>query len=192
MKTHMLTLGRLMLPGAALAGLLLLLGCDDGPPADKAEAKAEEKKAEAPTKTAPVAGGPKKPIKLAKAEMDLKENDFIESHNNRDPFHSFILRVSSGSRRGSRQRKVVLKRYALDELKLIAVVTGQARPRAMFRDPKGLGVTVKRGDYISKSEGKVKQILSDKVIVEIEASAENRRSRSDTVIPLHTKGASSL
>ena len=180
-----------MLPGAALVGLLLL-GCDDGPPAKKEEPKA---KAEIPTKKAatPVAGAPKKLVKLAKVEIELTERDFMERIDNRDPFHSFILRVASGTRRADRrQRKVMLKRYALDELKLIAVVTGQTRPRAMFRDPKGLGVTVKRGDYISKSEGKVKQILSDKVIVEIEASAESRRSKSDKVIPLHTKGASPL
>lgn len=189
--SHLQALGRLMLPGAALLGLLLL-GCDDGPPPKKEEPKAEAK---VPTKKAagPLTGMPKKPVKLAKAELELTERDFLERHDNRDPFHSFILRVSSGNRRSDRrQRKVVLKRYALDELKLIAVITGQTRPRAMFRDPKGLGVTVKRGDYISKSEGKVKQILSDKVIVEIEASAESRRSRSDKVIPLHTKGASPL
>ena len=176
-----------MLPGVALVGLLLL-GCDDGPPPKK-----DEPKADAPAKKAAAVAGPVKKKKAEKPGIVLTERDFLERMDNRDPFHSFILRVASGSRRaGRRQRKVVLRRYALDELKLIAVITGQARPRAMFRDPKGLGVTVKRGDYISKSEGKVKQILSDKVIIEIEASAENRSSKSDKVIPLHTKGRSPL
>lgn len=175
------TLGRAALPGMALVGLLLL-GCDDGPPPPKEEEKKKE-----PVKKAPVAAPTKKPKAPVKAEMELTEIDFIERIDNRDPFHSFILKVAAGSRRSDRrQRKVVLKRYALDELKLIAVITGQTRPLAMFRDPKGLGVPVKRGDYISKSEGKVKQILADKVIVEIEASAESKRSKSDKVIPLHT------
>ena len=183
--SHLQYMGRLMLPGAALLVGLLLLGCDDGPPPKKDEATP---KAEAvPKMVAPVAG-PAKQEKVEKVEMVLTEKDFVERMDNRDPFHSFILRVGTNTRRADRrQRKVVLKRYALDELKLIAVVTGQTRPLAMFRDPKGLGVPVKRGDYISKSEGRVKQILSDKVIVEIEASAESKRSRSDTVIPLHTK-----
>ncbi len=174
------TLGRAALPGVALFGLLLL-GCDDGPPPKKEEEKKKE-----PAKKAPVAAPTKKAKKPVKAEMELTERDFLERIDNRDPFHSFILKVAAGNRRpGRRQRKVVLKRYALDELKLIAVVTGQTRPLAMFRDPKGLGVPVKRGDYISKSEGKVKQILPDKVVVEIEASSESRRSKSDKVIPLH-------
>jgi Tfp pilus assembly protein PilP len=57
----------------------------------------------------------------------------------------------------------------------------------MFRDPTGLGVTVKRGDFISKNAGKVKQILSDKVVVEIEEQSEDKSSLVDRVIDLHPK-----
>ncbi len=40
-------------------------------------------------------------------------------------------------------------------------------PRAMFRDPGGLGQSVKKGDYISKAGARVTKILSDRVIVEL-------------------------
>lgn len=171
-----------------MLAFLLVPGCDDGPPPNAEPKKAEAKKPVAAPKA------PTKKVAAAKAEEEgLTERDFMDREGNRDPFHSFVLKVAEGTRRpGRRQRKVMLKRYALDELKLIAVITGQARPRAMFRDPKGLGVLVKRGDYISKSEGRVKQILSDKVVVEIEQSAESKHSKSDRVIPLHLKGRQSL
>lgn len=37
----------------------------------------------------------------------------------------------------------------------------------MFRDPTGLGQTVKRGDYLSKSAARITKILSDRVILEL-------------------------
>ncbi len=58
-------------------------------------------------------------------------------------------------------------KYSLDELILIAVISGDANPRAMFRDPTGLGQTVKRGDYLSKSAARVTKILSDRVVLEM-------------------------
>jgi type IV pilus assembly protein PilP len=81
-----------------------------------------------------------------------------------------------------------LRRYGLDELTLIAVVTGRSvRPRAMFRDPNGLGVTVKRGQRVSKNAAKIKRILHNKVVVEIEEQSEDKTSRVDRIIELHPK-----
>lgn len=171
--------------------LALAVGCDDGPPPakDKDEAK-DEPKAKAAPPPGPAPRNPKLPAENTR--LVLSEKDFTERDDNRDPFRSFIQKFAAGPRRGDgRQRKVVMRRYALDEITLIAVVTGSIRPRAMFRDPKGLGITVKRGDYISKSEGRVKQILVDKVIVEIEEKAENTSRRSDRVILLRPRGEQS-
>ena len=50
---------------------------------------------------------------------------------------------------------------------LIAIVSGDPVPRAMFRDPGGLGQSVKKGDYISKAGARVTKILSDRVVVEL-------------------------
>jgi len=128
-----------------------------------------------------------KPAEAVKP-TELTEKDFAEGPGNRDPFRSFLGEFNRPSRRiAVRQRHVILPRYGLDELRLIAVVTGGTRPRAMFRDPTGLGVSVKRGDYISKNAGKIKRILTDKVVVEIEEQAEDKNSLVDRVIDLHPK-----
>ena len=167
-------------------GLIAAAACDDKRPAAKVEPKKE-----APPPVPPPPGPPPAPEAPTptKAALELSDKDFTEGSSNRDPFRSFLSAFAKPTRRlaAKQQRKVILPRYGLDELKLIAVVTGGIRPCAMFRDPTGLGVTVKRGDFISKNAGKVKQILSDKVVVEIEEQSEDKSSLVDRVIDLHPK-----
>ena len=97
----------------------------------------------------------------------LKDDDFVENDEvNRDPFHSYLrLFIDKGSVK-TRKVPAVFEKLELEELALIAIVTGDSAPRAMFRDPGGLGETVKKGDYISKSGARVTRILSDRVVVE--------------------------
>jgi Tfp pilus assembly protein PilP len=71
----------------------------------------------------------------------------------------------------------VFEKFALEELALIAIVSGDAQPRAMFRDPGGLGQTIKRGDYLSKAGARVTKILSDRVILEITEMTANGEPR---------------
>jgi len=98
----------------------------------------------------------------------LRDEDFIDSdESNRDPFKSFMsLFVDKGVPK-IRQVPAVFQKFALEELSLIAIVSGVPKPRAMFRDPGGFGRSVTRGDYISKSGARVAKILSDRVILEI-------------------------
>jgi type IV pilus assembly protein PilP len=49
------------------------------------------------------------------------------------------------------QRQVLVDRYALDELKLVGVVT-RAPARALLTDPTGLGWVAKVGDFVGKAE----------------------------------------
>jgi len=171
--------------------LLVPVACDDGPPPlDEAPSKKPTKGEANPEARAVAAKLTKKmtakKATQAKVELSLTETDFVESTSNRDPFRSFLGMFSTTSAATVKlQRRVLLKSYSLDELKLIAIVSGNTRPVAMFIDPSKKGVTIKRGDYISKSEGRVKQILPDKVIIEIEEKADGRNSRTDRVIVLH-------
>jgi len=98
----------------------------------------------------------------------LRDDDFVENDEvNRDPFHSYLrLFVDKGSVK-NRKVPAVFEKLGLEELALIAIVSGDATPYAMFRDPAGLGETVKKGDYISKSSARVTKILSDRVVVEL-------------------------
>lgn len=178
------------MPAVALgAALVLAMACDDAPPPDEWED-------EPGTTSGSSSSAGKKPVakkltpeKVPKKIKRLPEEAFEESATNRDPFRSFVNQFATTDRTArARQRRVLMRRFGLDELKLIAVVVGSAtRPMAMFKDPKGLGVTVKRGDFISKSEARVKQILRDKVIVEIEERAEDRVKRTDRMVMLHPR-----
>jgi type IV pilus assembly protein PilP len=84
---------------------------------------------------------------------DFSENDFIENDHNRDPFRSFAsLFVEKGTRAVKNQLPVILPQYSIDELKLVAIVTGGDYPRAMLLDPNGKGWVVHRGDYIGRPD----------------------------------------
>jgi Tfp pilus assembly protein PilP len=108
----------------------------------------------------------------------LRDLDFVDSDDsNRDPFKSFMsLFVDKGTPK-LRQVPAVFEKFALEELALIAIVSGDAQPRAMFRDPSGLGQTIKRGDYLSKAGARVTKILSDRVILEITEMTANGEPR---------------
>lgn len=98
----------------------------------------------------------------------LKDEDFVENEaTNRDPFHSHMrLFVDRGV---AKNHKVpaLFDKVGLDELTLIAIVSGDESPRAMFRDATGFGQAVKEGDFLSRTSARVTKILSDRVIVEI-------------------------
>jgi Tfp pilus assembly protein PilP len=99
----------------------------------------------------------------------LREEDFAENdESNRDPFRSYLdTWIERGPKITTNVVAAIFAKYALEELTLIAVVTGDANPRAMFRDPTGLGQSVRRGDYLSKSGARITKILSDRVILEL-------------------------
>jgi len=99
----------------------------------------------------------------------LRDEDFVENEEmNRDPFHPY-LRVFVENAVPVESKKVpsAFEKVGIEELTLIAVVTGGDTPRAMFRDAAGFGQAVKRGDFLSRSGARIAKILSDRVIVEI-------------------------
>lgn len=58
-----------------------------------------------------------------------------------------------------------LCQWDLDQLKLVAVITGDANPIAMVEDPMGRGHIVRRNAKMGRQGGKVTQILRDSVTV---------------------------
>jgi len=97
----------------------------------------------------------------------LRDEDFIESDINRDPFRPFLSLFVTKSVATPRATPAIFDKFALEELSLIAVVSGTDKPMAMFRDPGGMGQVIKRGDYLSKSGARVTKILGDRVILEL-------------------------
>jgi type IV pilus assembly protein PilP len=84
----------------------------------------------------------------------------------RDPFRSPLEELS----RSTNTTQVTscnepLCAWDLDQLKLVAVVTGDANPIAMVEDPLGRGHIVRRNARMGRQGGRVTQILRDSVTV---------------------------
>lgn len=82
----------------------------------------------------------------------------------RDPFRPFNLTVRSNVRH--RENLSPLERYELGQLKLVGVILNSKEPRAMVEDSAGLGYVVKVGTPIGASDGIVKAIKQNEIIIE--------------------------
>lgn len=84
----------------------------------------------------------------------------------RDPFRS-ILDDAAEARPDQEQRPDCgpLCKWELDQLRLVAVVSGMSNPLGMVEDPGGKGYIVRRGTFMGKRNGKVTQIRAGEVVV---------------------------
>lgn len=97
-------------------------------------------------------GSVKPPTAQVQQGLVLKDEDFTESERRRDPFRSFSFaaRTYAAEAAPDSQRLVIMPDTAVEEMKLIAVISGLDRPKAMLVDPAQVGYVVQRGDYIGK------------------------------------------
>lgn len=134
------------------AALAVLPGCEDEPakpaqiaPAAPAAAPARPGAA-APSATSAVDSQP--PPKL-----EIVEAEFTESERSRDPFRSFAESFKEETKGSAKsQREVVLSKFAIDELRLIGIVTRAEPAKAMLVDPGGTGFVVQRGQFVGKAD----------------------------------------
>lgn len=82
--------------------------------------------------------------------LSFKDEDFAESEHNRDPFRSYVasFRTRSPEASAESQRSVIMPTTAVEDMKLIAIISGLTRPKAMLTDVRGVGYVVQRGDYL--------------------------------------------
>ncbi len=80
----------------------------------------------------------------------------------RDPFKSFykIERKPNEESPGG-----ILTKFEIDQLKLTAIISGIAKPRAQVELPDGRGVSVQVGTRIGKNFGRVVRIKTGEVII---------------------------
>lgn len=91
----------------------------------------------------------------------------------RDPFRSFLLEETKAA-----EKKVAvpvkpienlrcgpLCKWDLEQLRLVAIVSGVSSPMAMVEAPDGKGYTVRRGAFIGKRNGKVTNIRPSEMVV---------------------------
>lgn len=84
----------------------------------------------------------------------------------RDPFRSYVDELPREGLSESQQACTEpLCQWDLDQLALVAVVSGDANPVAMVEDPGRVGHILHRNTKVGKQGGKITQILRDCVIV---------------------------
>jgi hypothetical protein len=194
---------------------LLLAGGGSDEPAKpptppKPQPGVESVRVQVPGGAAGAKAPPPAPIDPAKAELlaevrkrGFRNEDFVEGEGNRDPFRCFLSNFAGGQAITT-QYKILLPKYSLDELKLIAIVGPptvdsrgrtirlahgrSAQERAMFLDPAQTGVSVVRGEHLSKADARVTRIDSEKGKVYVELKEELGAGKTRTVervIELH-------
>ncbi len=139
---------------------------------------------------------PKRELMEKVRKRPFSDQDFVDSEQNRDPFRSFLSDYSGI--KVVTQYNIKLPKYSLDEVKLIAIVgpvtegsreeTGYTQARAMFLDPTGTGVSVVRGEHISKADAKVTRIDAEKgkVYVELKQDPTDPKTKMiERVLELH-------
>jgi len=153
-----------------------------------------------PNRVAPAAAASSSGLPPELKGPEYTENDFVESDHNRDPFRSFLVQNPTANKQALNQRKVELSQYSLDELKLVAIVTGGEKASAMFVDPSGKGTVVYRGTFICRPEvvhiggsngpeyqlnWRVDRIRAGDVVLIREDPAQPSIPPATRVVPLH-------
>ena len=133
-----------------LAALLVLGACAAEKPPAKPKLPAAAAPAAAATPAASVSAAKDMP---PPPKFDIVEAEFSESERSRDPFRSFLDAFKEENKAVAKsQREVVMSQYAIDELKLIGIVTRAEPARAMLVDPVGTGHVVQRGQFVGKAD----------------------------------------
>lgn len=107
-------------------------------------------------------------VEAPKPETAVQGPKYVYAYNpvgKRDPFRSPLEELSAQNPNQASTCTDPLCQWDLDQLKLVAVVTGESNPVAMVQDPQGVGYIIHRGKRMGKLGGKVTQILRSSVIV---------------------------
>lgn len=179
-----------------VAAAMVVAGCGGDAP----DPKAPPPKPAAPRSAAPASPAaaavaaarppvnPNKEALLAEVrKRQLGNEDFVEGEANRDPFRSFLSTFAVQPTVVGKQHKIVMEKFTLDELKLVGIVSGDGvSPRAMFVDPGGLGISVVRGDHVSKADALITRIAPDRVFFQMEEDMGGGKTKAiERVVELH-------
>ncbi|GAB4292303.1 MAG: hypothetical protein Kow0090_06140 [Myxococcota bacterium] len=166
---------------SALAVSAILIGCGQKapppppPPPAQAQTVEEAKKEE-------------------KAETpEEKELYFYTPIGKRDPYRPFYVDLASSKpnrpETGQRGPATILEMFELQQMKLVAVITGLTTPRAMVEIPDGRGFIVKPRTPIGKHGGRVVAIRRDSIVIEEEyIGTDGTHHVNQTVMELHKPG----
>ena len=111
----------------------------------------------------------------------------------RDPFRSFLAELSTQTNALATRCSTPLGRFEVEQLKLVAVVTGLEDPVAMVEAPGGIGYSVRRGSCMGKNGGIVAAVRSGEVVIsEWAMRADGTRDSTQTVLRLPKEAGPNL
>jgi type IV pilus assembly protein PilP len=111
----------------------------------------------------------------------------------RDPFRSFRAELEKSGNSLATRCATPLGKFELEQLKLVAIVTGLEDPVAMLEAPSGVGYSVRRGACIGKNGGTVASVRSGEIVVsEWAIRADGSRDRTQTVVRMAKEAALNL
>jgi type IV pilus assembly protein PilP len=115
------------------------------------------------------------------------------SAGKRDPFRNVLADMDQAQGSLATRCATPLGRFEIEQLKVVAVVTGLEDPVAMVEAPNGVGYSVRRGACIGKNGGVVASVRSGEVVVsEWAVRADGTRDRTQTVLRLPKEAALNL
>jgi type IV pilus assembly protein PilP len=125
-------------------------GCSDPPLVTQSSARGSTAAAGG---AAPAASGSAVDLLTPPPRVEVQETEFTESERSRDPFRSFAKSFVQDTRPTVHpDRHVILSQYALDDLKLIGIVTRAEPAKAMLVDPTGKGFVIQRGQFVGRAD----------------------------------------
>lgn len=191
-KTTLMRVGPVAISLAILVALLA--GCDEGADIGRSSGRGGGKKK-------PAAAAAETTAQREREPFVFRDEDFVESVRNRDPFRSYTT-VFKAKEPEEMQRRVVMPTTAVEDMRLIAIVTGVSKPKAMLVDPAGVGHTVERGDYIGRPKviqatgsvsmalnWRVDRIRENEVVLTQQDPTDPTRSSLTKIIPLREEVA---
>jgi type IV pilus assembly protein PilP len=167
----------------ALAALVALAACGT-----------KKRPAPAPAAAAPATPAASAVVPAAAEAAKPQEPDWsYSSVGKRDPFRSFFVEFEKSAGGIATRCATPLGRYELEQMKLVAVITGLEDPVAMVEAPTGVGYAVRRGACIGKNGGVVAAVRSGELVVaETAMRADGTRDRTQTVLRLPKEAALNL
>jgi Tfp pilus assembly protein PilP len=138
------------------------------------------------------------------AGLSFKDDDFVESERHRDPFRNSntVTRAREPEVTAETQRTVIMPETPVEAMRLIAVISGLERPKAMLVDGRNVGYVVQRGDYVGRpkvfqSAGnvamtlnwRVDRIRDDEIVLTQQDPSDPGRPPLSRIIGMHSEVA---
>ena len=146
------------------------------------------KSAPFPSQTSEIKSGGEGSTYMKLVSISLDEPFYYNPKGRIDPFKPFLLKMLARGKKGRKMLPLTpLQKLSFVELQrgLVAIVWGHLGNRALIQDPAGKGYIIKPGTPVGPG-GVVKQILSDRVIIEqtVIDPATNKKIRKEITLTL--------